>query len=123
MHLTEELLRMTGALTHTSVGLRDALLGVSIPFIEIHVSNPHSREPFRHHSYLSDKAIAVIAGLGVTGYGESSVCATFAEEPETDSTLAVKNMALISCVESLRRKHEHQQIRYWQDGRRRQLTG
>jgi 3-dehydroquinate dehydratase-2 len=60
-----------GALTHTSVGLRDALLGVSIPFIEIHVSNPHSREAFRHHSYLSDKAIAVIAGLGVTGYGES----------------------------------------------------
>jgi 3-dehydroquinate dehydratase-2 len=72
MHLTEERLSMTGALTHTSVGLRDALLGVSIPFIEIHVSNPHSREPFRHHSYLSDKAIAVIAGLGVTGYGESS---------------------------------------------------
>ncbi|GHJ85414.1 hypothetical protein NliqN6_1816 [Naganishia liquefaciens] len=59
-----------GALTHTSVGLRDALLGVSIPFIEIHISNPHSRESFRHHSYLSDKAIAVIAGLGVTGYGE-----------------------------------------------------
>ena len=63
----------TGALTHTSVGLRDALLGVSIPFIEIHISNPHSRESFRHHSYLSDKALAVIAGLGVTGYGEPPV--------------------------------------------------
>lgn len=63
----------TGALTHTSVGLRDALLGVSIPFIEIHISNPHSREAFRHHSYLSDKAIAIIAGLGVTGYGEFSL--------------------------------------------------
>lgn len=57
-----------GALTHTSVALRDALLGVDIPFIEVHISNTHSRESFRHHSYLSDKAKAVVMGLGVWGY-------------------------------------------------------
>jgi 3-dehydroquinate dehydratase II len=55
-------------LTHTSVALRDALLGVDIPFVEIHISNTHARESFRHHSYLSDKAKAVIMGLGVWGY-------------------------------------------------------
>ncbi|KAJ7658938.1 catabolic 3-dehydroquinase 1 [Mycena rosella] len=57
-----------GAYTHTSVAIRDAFLGVGIPFIEVHVSNVHAREAFRHHSYLSDKAVAVIAGLGVKGY-------------------------------------------------------
>ncbi|MCJ1324336.1 Catabolic 3-dehydroquinase 2 [Thelotrema lepadinum] len=57
-----------GALTHTSVGLRDALAGVAIPFVEVHVSNVYRREPFRHHSYLSDKAEAVVVGLGVHGY-------------------------------------------------------
>jgi len=57
-----------GAFTHTSVAIRDALSGVNIPFVEMHISNVHSREPFRHHSYLSDKAQAVIAGLGVYGY-------------------------------------------------------
>ncbi|KAK3322050.1 Dehydroquinase [Apodospora peruviana] len=57
-----------GGLTHTSVSVRDALLGVDIPFVEIHVSNVHAREPFRHHSYFSDKATAVICGLGVYGY-------------------------------------------------------
>lgn len=56
------------AFTHTSVALRDALLGVNIPFIEIHLSNVHAREPFRHHSYLSDKAVGVICGLGAQGY-------------------------------------------------------
>ncbi|OCK73661.1 Dehydroquinase [Lepidopterella palustris CBS 459.81] len=57
-----------GAFTHTSVALRDALLGVEIPFIEVHITNIHKREAFRHHSYLSDKAEAVICGLGVHGY-------------------------------------------------------
>ncbi|KAJ9150485.1 Catabolic 3-dehydroquinase [Coniochaeta hoffmannii] len=57
-----------GGLTHTSVIVRDALLGVNIPFIEIHVSNVHAREPWRQHSYFSDKAVAVICGLGVYGY-------------------------------------------------------
>ncbi|KAK4038824.1 Dehydroquinase [Parachaetomium inaequale] len=57
-----------GALTHTSVAVRDALLGVAIPFVEVHVSNVHAREPFRKHSYLSDKAVAVICGMGVYGY-------------------------------------------------------
>ncbi len=56
------------AFTHTSVALRDALLGTGIPFIEIHISNVHAREPFRQHSYLSDIAVGVIAGLGSHGY-------------------------------------------------------
>ncbi|WP_158972617.1 type II 3-dehydroquinate dehydratase [Paraglaciecola sp. L3A3] len=57
-----------GAFTHTSVALRDALLSVSIPFIEVHLSNVHAREPFRQHSYLSDVAQGVICGLGSQGY-------------------------------------------------------
>ncbi|MFO8154697.1 MAG: type II 3-dehydroquinate dehydratase [Pseudomonadota bacterium] len=56
------------ALTHTSVALRDALTAVAIPFIEIHLSNVYAREPFRHHSYLSDQAAGVIVGLGPDGY-------------------------------------------------------
>jgi len=54
--------------THTSVPLRDALLAVGLPYVEVHLSNIHKREPFRHHSYFSDAALGVICGLGPSGY-------------------------------------------------------
>jgi 3-dehydroquinate dehydratase-2 len=57
-----------GAFTHTSIALRDALLGTGLPFIEVHLSNVFGRESFRHHSYLSDIAVGVISGLGSQGY-------------------------------------------------------
>ena len=56
------------AFTHTSIALRDALLGTGIPFIEVHLSNVHAREAFRQHSYLSDIAVGTIVGLGAQGY-------------------------------------------------------
>ena len=56
------------AYTHTSVAIRDALAAVQIPFLEVHLSNVHAREPFRQHSYFSDKAVGVICGLGAYGY-------------------------------------------------------
>ncbi len=57
-----------GAFTHTSIALRDALLAVAVPFIEVHLSNVQAREPFRKHSYFSDIAVGSIAGLGAQGY-------------------------------------------------------
>lgn len=64
-----------GAYTHTSVALRDALLGVAIPFIEVHISNVHAREPFRRHSYFSDVAAGTIVGFGAMGYELALVAA------------------------------------------------
>lgn len=65
---TDFILFNPGAYTHTSIALRDALLGTAIPFIEIHLSNVHQREAFRHHSYFSDIASGIIVGLGTLGY-------------------------------------------------------
>jgi 3-dehydroquinate dehydratase-2 len=65
---TEFIIINPAALTHTSVGLRDALAAVALPFVEVHLSNVHRREPFRRHSYFSDLAEGVICGLGPTGY-------------------------------------------------------
>lgn len=66
--VTDFILINPGAFTHTSVALRDALLGVAIPFIEIHISNVYAREQFRRQSYFSDVAAGLIAGLGPQGY-------------------------------------------------------
>ncbi|SHH54036.1 type II 3-dehydroquinate dehydratase [Pollutimonas bauzanensis] len=65
---TDFILINAAAYTHTSVAVRDALAAVGIPFIEVHLSNVYKREPFRHHSYLSDTALGVVAGLGPFGY-------------------------------------------------------
>jgi 3-dehydroquinate dehydratase II len=65
---TDFIIVNAGALTHTSVGLRDALAAVSLRFIEVHLSNVHRREDFRHKSYLADLAVGTITGLGVSGY-------------------------------------------------------
>jgi 3-dehydroquinate dehydratase-2 len=71
------------AFTHTSIALRDAMLAVNIPFIEIHLSNVYARESFRHHSYLSDIAVAVISGLGAQGY-ELALAAALSRVAETE---------------------------------------
>ena len=71
------------AFTHTSIALRDAMLAVNIPFIEIHLSNVYARESFRHHSYLSDIADAVISGLGAQGY-ELALAAALSRVAETE---------------------------------------
>lgn len=65
---TDAIIINPGAFTHTSVAIRDALVGVAIPFVEVHISNVHTREGFRHHSYFSDRAVACIIGLGTFGY-------------------------------------------------------
>lgn len=74
-----------GAFTHTSVALRDALLGTKIPFIEVHLSNVHAREAFRRHSYLSDIARGVITGFGAQGY-EFALAAAAREISESSNS-------------------------------------
>jgi len=70
------------AFTHTSVAIRDAFAGTELPFIEVHISNVHAREPFRHHSYLSDIARGTIVGLGTNGYvlAMTAICDMLANE-------------------------------------------
>jgi 3-dehydroquinate dehydratase-2 len=68
------------AYTHTSVALRDALAGIAVPFVEVHLSNVHAREPFRHHSYFSDLAVGVVSGLGAYGY-EAALAFALAAHP------------------------------------------
>lgn len=66
---TDFILINPAAFTHTSVAIRDALAAVAIPFIEVHLSNPHTREPFRHTSYFTDLAVGIVAGFGPLSYG------------------------------------------------------
>ena len=68
MGQTQGILINAGALTHTSIALRDALLGVAIPYVELHLSNTHARESFRHRSLLADRAIGVVCGFGPMSY-------------------------------------------------------
>jgi 3-dehydroquinate dehydratase-2 len=68
MGTSQGILINAGAYTHTSIALRDALLGVVIPYVELHLSNTHARESFRHHSYLADRAVGVVSGFGALSY-------------------------------------------------------
>ena len=68
MGTSQGVLINAGAYTHTSIALRDALLGVAIPYVELHLSNTHARESFRHHSYLADRAVGVVSGFGALSY-------------------------------------------------------
>lgn len=78
---TDFILINPAAFTHTSVAIRDALAAVAIPFIEVHLSNPHRREPFRHHSYFSDLAVGVVAGFGPRSYTLALQAAAACLEP------------------------------------------
>lgn len=83
-HGTQFILINPAAFTHTSVALRDALAAVHIPFIEVHLSNPHAREPFRRQSYFSDLAVGVVAGFGADSYRYALDAALLRLEAKTD---------------------------------------
>lgn len=68
MGVSQGILINAGAYTHTSIALRDALTGVAIPYVELHLSNTHAREPFRHRSYLAERALGVVCGFGAQSY-------------------------------------------------------
>ena len=68
MGISQGILINAGAYTHTSIALRDALTGVAIPYVELHLSNTHAREPFRHRSYLAERALGVVCGFGAQSY-------------------------------------------------------
>ena len=68
MGVSAGILINAGAYTHTSIAIRDALAGVAIPYVELHISNTHAREEFRHHSFLADRAVGVICGFGPASY-------------------------------------------------------
>ncbi len=76
--------------THTSVALRDALAAVAIPFIEVHLSNPHAREPFRHTSMFTDLAVGVVAGFGPLSYGLALAAASHRLRPPVDDSSAAR---------------------------------
>ena len=91
---TDWIIINAGAFTHTSVAIRDALAGVGIPFVEVHISNVHAREAFLHHSYLSDKAVGVIVGLGTFGYQAAlQFVARKGRQPENDFRLPLINLS------------------------------
>ena len=83
-HLTDFILINPAAFTHTSVALRDALAAVHVPFIEVHLSNPHAREPFRRQSYFSDLAVGVVAGFGADSYRYALDAALLRLDAKTD---------------------------------------
>jgi 3-dehydroquinate dehydratase-2 len=83
---TDFLIVNAGAFTHTSIALRDALAAVALPFLEVHLSNVFRREPFRHHSMLSDLAVGCIVGLGPAGYSMALEFAAGHRSPYSEST-------------------------------------
>ena len=93
---TDFVLINPAAFTHTSVAIRDALAAVALPFIEVHLSNPHAREPFRHTSYFSDLAVGVVAGFGPLSYGLALAAAIHALEMRALEERALEERALES---------------------------
>lgn len=94
---TDFIILNPAAFTHTSIALRDALLAIEKPFIEVHLSNIHRREPFRHHSYFSDIAVGTISGLGAEGY---KLALLYAHHYLTTNHLTRSTVPLWTCAQS-----------------------